>query len=40
MVVGNKMIPASAYTGTVIEDNGTGTILLFPADATYGDNFT
>lgn len=39
-VVGNVARPASRFTGNVIQDNGTNTVLLFPADATYGDNFT
>lgn len=37
-VVGNNL--GSGYGNVPIADSGTGTILSYPAHATYGDNFT
>jgi nitrous oxidase accessory protein NosD len=40
IVVGNDFGPAANYGTDALNDAGTGTILTYPNDATYGDNFT
>lgn len=40
IVVGNNLKPAADYGTLPITDAGTNTILDWPDDATYGDNFT
>jgi hypothetical protein len=39
IVVGNDLRAAGDFGTAPINDAGTGTILTWPADATYGDNF-
>lgn len=40
VVVGNDLRPGGTWTTAPIVDAGTGTLLDWPADVTYGDNFT
>ena len=40
IVVGNDLGATSEYGSAALTDAGTGTILTYPSDATYGDNFT
>jgi hypothetical protein len=39
-VVGNDFGTISSYGTGAYNDSGTGTVNEYPADATYGDNFT
>lgn len=39
IVVGNNLGAAADYGTAPIGDSGTGTILDYPSDATWGDNF-
>lgn len=40
IVVGNAFGDCDGYTTDCLIDNGANTQLFYPADATYGDNFT
>jgi hypothetical protein len=40
IIVGNDLGDPADYGTDALNDAGTGTILTYPNDATYGDNFT
>lgn len=40
IVVGNDLGDSADYSGAPLVDSGTNTRLLYPADATNGDNFS
>lgn len=39
VIVGNDLGGTADYGTDALNDSGTGTILSYPGDATYGDNF-
>lgn len=39
VIVGNDLGGTAGYGTDALNDSGTGTILSYPGDATYGDNF-
>lgn len=40
VIVGNDFRPLAEFETDALNDAGTGTVLTYPNDATYGDNFT